>query len=162
MDLGIVFTSVSHYSQRFRSGSLLSLTYALVCFKLVFFRTRVRESPAHCHLHLRRRNVFACTLTFLGPERAYCRRQLRSGPRAPKEALWLHFSSNFSSVLVPFHDLFANVSFLLKTHGAHTGAWFSRVKPLKIHPFGDPFSAPFSTPFPNTLRDLPLEPFMLI
>ena len=36
--------------------------------------------PAHSHLHPRRRNVFACTLTFLGPERVYCRRQLRSAP----------------------------------------------------------------------------------
>ena len=48
--------------------------------KIVFFGTRVRESPADCRLHLSRRKIFACTLTFLGPERVYCRRQLRSAP----------------------------------------------------------------------------------
>ena len=48
--------------------------------KNVFFGTRSRKSPADCRLHLRRRQIFACTLTFLGPERVYCRRQLRSAP----------------------------------------------------------------------------------
>ena len=66
------------------------------------------------------------------------------------------------SILVHFHDSFRDASILDETHPMHTGALFLRAKSLKIHPFYAPFSAPFSDPFPNILRDLPLEPFMLI
>ena len=51
-----------------------------ILVKINFFGTRSREKPANCRLQLRRRQIFACTLTFLGPERVYCRRQLRSDP----------------------------------------------------------------------------------
>ena len=50
---------------------------------IMLFGTQVRESPADCRWHLRRRKFLACTLPFLGPERAYCHRQLRSSLLAP-------------------------------------------------------------------------------
>ena len=38
------------------------------------------QIPANCRLHWRLEQFFSCTLTFLGPGRKYCRRQLRSAP----------------------------------------------------------------------------------
>ena len=46
-----------------------------------------------------------------------------------------------------FRELFANLPFLLETHGAYTRALILRAGALKIHHFGIPFSAPFLVPF---------------
>ena len=48
--------------------------------KNIFWGTRSREAPADYRLHFYRRKLSPCIQTYLGPERVYCQRQLRSAP----------------------------------------------------------------------------------
>ena len=51
-----------------------------LCSEIGFWGTRIHKSPADSCLRPQREQLSACTPTFLGPERVYCRRQLRSAP----------------------------------------------------------------------------------
>ena len=68
------------------------------------------------------------------------------GPKTgPKKELEIEqFWAQFGLL---FRDLFANLSFLPKTHGAYTRALILRAEALEIHNFWAPFSAPFLVPF---------------
>ena len=48
--------------------------------KHLFLGTRSREASADYRLHFYRRKLSPCIQTYLGPERVYCQRQLRSAP----------------------------------------------------------------------------------
>ena len=56
------------------------------------------------------------------------------------ESFWIPFKAFF-------RDLVAKLSFLLKTHGAHTRSLILRAGALKIHNFWVPFQLPFWTRF---------------
>ena len=55
-------------------------------------------------------------------------------------------------LLVPFSDIFVNMSFMHKTHPVYTRTRILRIQALEIHKFWDPFSAPFSIMFSDPSR----------
>ena len=64
-------------------GSILDLSAPSGLYflsKIIPSGTPFREAPADYRMHRQHRKIVARILTSLGPERAYCRRQLRSAP----------------------------------------------------------------------------------